>query len=214
MRRLPGGERWSRRKGASAEGVGSKGRMFSLWHTNSTSPEYGNVAEIYHSALTVQFLLSKLEKRGSFEHPNIFQFSLLALLYNTQPSSPFRRPFHAVRAFDVGSYLAHFTVPQNDEKAQCQLFSKSFHSFHSIHPDQHFPPSFMYLRMRPNPFFFIRPTVASFRFHFRRLPWKILDFFPGKSLFVHFFFFGYSTTVFTRVILFPGSLEAKKWKMN
>lgn len=48
------------------------GECFLLY---TTPPEYGNVAEIYHSDLTVQFLLSKLEKRGSSEHPNIFQFS-------------------------------------------------------------------------------------------------------------------------------------------
>lgn len=48
------------------------GECFLLY---TTPPEYGNVAEIYHSGLTVQFLLSKLEKRGSSEHPNIFQYS-------------------------------------------------------------------------------------------------------------------------------------------
>ena len=61
------------------------GECFLLY---TTPPEYGNVAEIYHSDLTVQFLLSKLEKRGSSAHPNIFQF------FARRPPLPIHRCRH------------------------------------------------------------------------------------------------------------------------
>lgn len=132
-------------------------------------PEYGNVAEIYHSDLTVQFLLSKLEKRGSSEHPSkhfpFFHSLAAAAPTATSPSHPHLLHPNTYNSRSV--LLIFWPIPlllYVTKKPVPTLREVSFFSF-SIHR----VPFGRYL------IFFHRPTAAGSRFYSRRLPLKILS---------------------------------------